>query len=161
MFECMNYSGIVNCSIVDGIGFRTTLFISGCKHCCEGCQNPHTWDFNAGRPYTEEVEEILFDRISEDYIKGLTLSGGDPLYSADDVYELLVRFRERFGDTKSVWLYTGFKYEYCKEHFSKILDLCDVLVDGTYKCGERDTTLAFRGSRNQRVINLKSGEEMY
>ena len=157
----MNYSGIVNCSIVDGIGFRTTLFISGCKHCCEGCQNPHTWDFNAGRPYTEEVEKILFDRISEDYIKGLTLSGGDPLYSADEVYELLVRFRERFGDTKGVWLYTGFKYEYCKEHFSKILDLCDVLVDGTYKCGERDTTLAFRGSRNQRVIDLKSGEEMF
>ena len=156
----MNYSGIVNCSIVDGIGFRTTLFISGCKHCCEGCQNPHTWDFNAGRPYTEEVEEILFDRISEDYIKGLTLSGGDPLYSADEVYELLVRFRERFGDTKSVWLYTGFKYEYCKEHFSKILDLCDVLVDGTYKCDERDITLPFRGSRNQRVIDLKSGEEM-
>ena len=156
----MNYSGIVNCSIVDGIGFRTTLFISGCKHCCEGCQNPHTWDFNAGRPYTEEVEEILFDRISEDYIKGLTLSGGDPLYSADEVYELLVRFRERFGDTKSVWLYTGFKYEYCKEHCSKILDLCDVLVDGTYKCDERDITLPFRGSRNQRVIDLKSGEEM-
>ena len=156
----MNYSGIVNCSIVDGVGFRTTLFISGCKHCCEGCQNPHTWDFNAGRPYTEEVEDILFDRISEDYIKGLTLSGGDPLYSADDVYELLVRFRERFGDTKSVWLYTGFKYEYCKEHFSKILDLCDVIVDGTYKCDERDITLPFRGSRNQRVIDLKSGEEM-
>lgn len=157
----MNYSGIVNCSIVDGLGFRTTLFISGCKHCCEGCHNPHTWDFNAGRPYTKEVEEILFDKISEDYIKGLTLSGGDPLYSADEVYELLVRFRERFGDTKSVWLYTGFKYEYCKEYFSKILDLCDVLVDGTYKCSERDTTLAFRGSRNQRVINLKNGEEMF
>lgn len=157
----MNYSGIINCSIVDGLGFRTTLFISGCKHCCEGCQNPQTWDFNAGRSYTEEVEEILFDRISEDYIEGLTLSGGDPLYSADEVYELLVRFRERFGDTKSVWLYTGFKYEYCKEHFSKILDLCDVLVDGAYKCSERDITLAFRGSRNQRVIDLKSGEEMY
>ena len=161
MNGCMYYSGIVNCSIVDGLNFRTTLFISGCKHCCKGCHNPQTWDFNAGRPYTEEVEEILFDRISEDYIKGLTLSGGDPLYSADEVYELLVRFRERFGDTKSVWLYTGFKYDYCKEHFSKILDLCDVLVDGTYKCEERDLTLAFRGSRNQRVINLKTGEEMF
>ena len=157
----MNYSGIINCSIVDGIGFRTTLFISGCKHCCEGCQNKNTWDFNAGRPYTKEVEEILFDRISEDYIKGLTLSGGDPLYSADEVYKLLVRFRERFGDTKTVWLYTGFTYEYCKEHFSNILDLCDVLVDGTFKCDERDVTLAFRGSRNQRVINLKNGEEMF
>ena len=140
MNGCMNYSGIVNCSIVDGLNFRTTLFISGCKHCCKGCQNPQTWDFNYGRPYTNEVEEILFDRVSKDYIKGLTLSGGDPLYSADEVYELLVRFRERFGDTKNVWLYTGFTYEYCKENFSKILDLCDVLVDGTYKCEERDLT---------------------
>lgn len=157
----MNYSGIINCSIVDGIGFRTTLFISGCKHCCEGCHNPQAWDFNAGKKYTKEVEEVLFDRISKDYIKGLTLSGGDPLFSADEVYELLVRFRERFGDTKTVWLYTGFTYEYCNEHFSKILDLCDVLVDGTYKCSERDSTLPFRGSRNQRVINLKNGEEMY
>ena len=157
----MYYSRIVNCSIVDGLDFRTTLFISGCKHCCKGCQNPHTWDFNAGRPYTAEVEDILFDRISKDYIKGLTLSGGDPLYSADEVYELLVRFRERFGDSKDVWLYTGFDYEYCKEHFSKILDLCDVLVDGTYKCEYRDVTLAFRGSKNQRVINLKTGEEMF
>ena len=58
----MNYSGIINCSIVDGLDFRTTLFISGCKHCCKGCQNQHTWDFNAGRPYTKEVEDILFDR---------------------------------------------------------------------------------------------------
>ena len=157
----MNYSGIINCSIVDGIGFRTTLFISGCKHCCEGCHNPQAWDFNAGKKYTKEVEEVLFDRISKDYIKGLTLSGGDPLFSADEVYGLLVRFRERFGDTKTVWLYTGFTYEYCKEHFSKILDLCDVLVDGVYKFEERDTTLAFRGSRNQRVINLKNNEEMY
>ena len=157
----MNYSGIINCSIVDGVGFRTTLFISGCKHCCDGCHNQQAWDFNNGKPYTKEVEEVLFDRISNDYIKGLTLSGGDPLFSADEVYELLVRFRERFGDTKTVWLYTGFTYEYCKEHFSKILDLCDVLVDGTYKCGERDSTLPFRGSRNQRVINLKNGEEMF
>lgn len=157
----MNYSGIINCSIVDGIGFRTTLFISGCKHCCEGCHNPQAWDFNAGKPYTKEVEEVLFDRISNDYIKGLTLSGGDPLFSADEVYELLLRFRERFGDTKTVWLYTGFSYEYCKEHFSNILGLCDVLVDGVYKCDERDYTLAFRGSRNQRVINLKNGEEMF
>lgn len=157
----MNYSGIINCSIVDGIGFRTTLFISGCKHCCEGCHNPQEWDFNAGKKYTKEVEEVLFDRISKDYIKGLTLSGGDPLFSADEVYELLLRFRERFGDTKTVWLYTGFSYEYCKEHFSNILGLCDVLVDGVYKCDERDSTLAFRGSRNQRVINLKNGEEMF
>ena len=157
----MNYSGIINCSIVDGFGFRTTLFISGCKHCCEGCHNPQAWDFNCGKPYTKEVEEVLFDRISNDYIKGLTLSGGDPLFSSDEVYELLLRFRERFGDTKTVWLYTGFSYEYCKEHFSNILGLCDVLVDGVYKCDERDSTLAFRGSRNQRVINLKNGEEMY
>ena len=156
----MNYSGIINCSIVDGTGFRVSLFVSGCKHCCVGCHNPESWDFNNGKPYTKEVEEVLFDRLSNEHIKGLTITGGDPLYSADDVYQLLLRFRERFGDTKDVWLYTGFTYEYCREHFSNILDLCDVLVDGEFKIQEKEYGLDFRGSRNQRIINLKDGKEM-
>jgi len=156
----MNYSGIINCSIVDGNGFRTTLFVSGCNHHCEGCHNPATWDFNNGKPYTEEVEGILFDRISSEHIKGLTLSGGDPLYSADEIYGILVRFRERFGDTKDVWLYTGFTYEYCKEHFSKILELCDYLVDGTFDCKLKSYNTPFRGSSNQRIIDLKNEKEM-
>lgn len=154
----MNYSGIINCSIVDGTGFRTSLFISGCKHHCEGCHNKDTWDFNNGKPYTKEVEEVLFDRISDSHIKGLTLTGGDPLYNADEVYQLLIRFREKFGDTKDVWLYTGFTYEYCKEKFGNILELCDYLVDGLYDCKLRDINLPFRGSSNQRIINIKNDE---
>ena len=154
----MNYCGIVNCSIVDGAGFRVSLFVSGCNHQCIGCQNQHTWDLNSGKPYTEYVEEILFDRIYKPYIKGLTLTGGDPLYSQDDVYNLLLRFRKKFGNTKDVWLYTGFTYEYCKEHFKHILDLCDFLVDGPFDINRRNVSLKFRGSDNQRIINLKTGE---
>lgn len=159
----MNYSGIINCSIVDGTGFRTSLFISGCKHHCEGCHNKDTWNFNNGRPYTEEVEEVLFDRISDSHIKGLTLTGGDPLYSQKEVYELLKRFRERFGDTKDVWLYTGFTWEEIKmssDLKNKIVELCDYVVDGLYDCKLRDINLPFRGSSNQRIIDLKKIKEM-
>lgn len=157
----MNYSGIINCSIVDGTGFRVSLFISGCKHHCEGCHNKETWNFNNGKPYTAEVEEVLFDRLSSPHIKGLTLTGGDPMYSADEVYELLLRFREKFGDTKDVWIYTGFTYEYCKEHFSKVLDLCDYIVDGMFNCNLKEYNTPYRGSTNQRIIDLKTGEEVF
>lgn len=147
----MNYSGIINCSIVDGKGFRTSLFISGCKHYCEDCHNKGTWNFKLGKEYTQEVENILFDRISKPYIKGLTLTGGDPLYSADEVFGVVKRFRERFGNTKTIWLYTGFTMDEIQtdEKMKEIVDLCDVVVDGVYKKEERDVTIAFRGSRNQ------------
>ena len=147
----MNYSGIINCSIVDGEGFRTSLFISGCKHCCEGCHNKDTWSFNFGKEYTKEVEDILFDRISKPYIKGLTLTGGDPLYSADEVIDIAKRFRKRFGNTKNIWLYTGFTMDEIQSNnkMKAVADLCDVIVDGVYKKDEHDVTLAFRGSRNQ------------
>lgn len=157
----MNYSGIINCSIVDGTGFRVSLFISGCKHHCEGCHNKETWNFNNGKPYTAKVEEVLFDRLSSPHIKGLTLTGGDPMYSADEVYELLLRFREKFGDTKDVWIYTGFTYEYCKEHFGKVLDLCDYIVDGMFNCNLKEYNTPYRGSTNQRIIDLKTGEEVF
>lgn len=147
----MNYSGIINCSIVDGEGFRTSLFISGCKHCCEGCHNKDTWNFKFGKEYTQDVEDILFDRISKPYIKGLTLTGGDPLYSTDEVLGIAKRFRERFGDTKTIWLYTGFTMGEIQsdEKMKELVNLCDVVVDGMYKKDERDTSIAFRGSRNQ------------
>ena len=157
----MNYSGIINCSIVDGTGFRVSLFISGCKHHCEGCHNKETWNFNNGKPYTAKVEEVLFDRLSSPHIKGLTLTGGDPMYSADEVYELLLRFREKFGDTKDVWIYTGFTYEYCKEHFGKVLDLCDYIVDGMFNCNLKEYNTPYRGSTNQRIIDLKTGKEVF
>lgn len=148
----MNYSGIINCTVADGIGFRTSLYISGCKHHCEGCHNPETWDFKAGKPFTEEVEEILFGLIDKPYIKGLTLTGGDPVFSADEVVPLLKRFRERFGDSKNVWLYTGYALEALKNlEIGDLLDLVDVVVDGPFVLAQRDITLPFRGSKNQRV----------
>lgn len=147
----MKYSGIINCSIVDGDGFRVSLFVSGCKHCCEGCHNHQTWDFNFGKEYTSEVENILFDRIDNSFIKGLTLTGGDPLYSVDDVYGIVERFRKRFGNTKDIWLYTGFTMEEIQgdEKMKQLIDKCDFVVDGMFKKAERDVNLAFRGSRNQ------------
>lgn len=147
----MNYSGIINCSIVDGDGFRVSLFVSGCKHCCEGCHNRQTWDFNFGKPYTNEVEEILFDRIDNPFIKGLTLTGGDPMYSADEVSGIVDRFRERFGNTKDIWLYTGFTMDEIQgdEKMKSLANKCDFVVDGVFKKNKKDTTIAFRGSRNQ------------
>ena len=150
----MNYSGIINCTIVDGTGFRVALYVSGCKHNCNDCQNKETWDFKAGKPYTKDVEEILFDRIDKPYIKGLTLTGGDPLFNCKDILPLLRRFRERFGDTKNVWLYTGFTMDEIlssTDEKCEILKLCDAIVDGRFKIEQRDTTIPFRGSKNQKI----------
>lgn len=155
----MNYSGIINCTIVDGNGFRVALYISGCNHKCEGCHNKETWDFNFGKEYTHKVEEILFDRIDKPFIKGLTLTGGDPLYHSAEVLELLKRFRERFGETKDVWLYTGFTMEEISlsdDLKSNVIELCDYVVDGRFEISKRDTSLPFRGSKNQ--IIWKKGE---
>lgn len=159
----MNYSGIINCTIVDGTGFRVALYVSGCKHCCEGCHNKETWDFKAGKEFTKEVEEILFDRIDKPYIKGLTLTGGDPLFSCEDIFSLLKRFRERFGNTKDVWLYTGFTMDEIRmssDLKNKVVELCDYIVDGRFDVNQKDTSLAFRGSRNQKIWKKNSENVM-
>ena len=156
----MKYASITTPDVNNGLGCRVTLWVSGCTHHCKQCHNRKTWSFNSGRTYNEKVEEVLFNEIDKPYIKGLTLSGGDPLDSPEGIYEMLLRFRERFGDTKDVWIYTGYTYEYCKEHFSEILELADILVDGMYDCTKRDTSLAFRGSSNQRILDLKTGEDI-
>ena len=156
----MKYESITASDVNNGLGCRVTLWVSGCTHHCKGCHNKQTWKFSSGRVYTPQVEEVLFNEIDKPYIKGLTLSGGDPLDSPDGVLELLQHFRDRFGNTKDVWVYTGYTYEYCKEHFKEILDLADILVDGMYDCTKRDTSLAFRGSSNQRVIDLKTKQDI-
>lgn len=146
----MNYSGIINCSIVDGDGFRVALFLSGCRHHCIGCHNKDTWDFNNGKPYTEEVENVLFDRLDKPYVKGLTLTGGDPLYHKDEVLNIVTKFRERFGNTKDIWLYTGFTMnEIIERGMKNIINNVDVVVDGRFVLEKRDISLAFRGSTNQ------------
>lgn len=147
----MNYSGIINCSIVDGEGFRVALYVSGCKHYCEGCHNNATWDFNNGKKYTQDVENILFDRLNKSYIKGLTLTGGDPLYNFEDILPLLKKFREVYGTSKDVWLYTGFTMEEIdsNDKYKEVIDLCDYVVDGRFVLSKRNTTLSFKGSDNQ------------
>ena len=150
----MNYSGIINCTIADGTGFRVSLFISGCNHKCEGCQNKQTWNFSYGKEYTSDVESILFDRVDKPYIKGLTLTGGDPLYSGQDVLGIIKRFRDRFGNTKDIWLYTGFTMDYIMEHggtMKEIIDMCDYVVDGKFELSKKSSTIAFRGSTNQTI----------
>lgn len=156
----MKYESITTSDVNNGLGCRVTLWVSGCTHHCKGCHNKKTWKFTSGKSYTQQVEQVLFDEIDKPYIKGLTLSGGDPLDSPDGVLELLQNFRKRFGDSKDVWVYTGYTYEYCLEHFKEILDLADILVDGMFDYAKRDTSLAFRGSSNQRIIDLRTGEEI-
>ena len=153
----MKYSGITYPDVNNGEGCRVTLFVSGCTHRCKGCHNPETWNFDFGKDFNEEVKIRLFDIVSKPYIKGLTLSGGDPLDSYDDVLELVKEFRIRFGETKDIWVYTGYVIDNLLTlNKEEILEYIDVLVDGEYIEEQRDVSLAFRGSKNQRIIRLKN-----
>ncbi len=152
----MKYSEITYPDVNNGEGCRVTLFVSGCSHRCKGCHNPETWNFDFGKDFNDEVKIRLFDIVSKPYIKGLTLSGGDPLDSYDDVLDLVKEFRNRFGETKDIWVYTGYVIDdLLKLNKDEILDYIDVLVDGEYIEEQRDVSLAFRGSKNQRIIRLK------
>lgn len=153
----MKYSEITYPDVNNGEGCRVTLFVSGCSHRCKGCHNPETWNFDFGKDFNDDVKIRLFDIVSKPYIKGLTLSGGDPLDSYDDVLELVKEFRNRFGATKDIWVYTGYVIDdLLTLNKEEILEYIDVLVDGEYIEEQRDVSLAFRGSKNQRIIRLKN-----
>lgn len=142
----------------NGLGCRATLWVAGCSHHCKGCHNKRTWSFNSGKEFDDEYKQKLFDILSLPYIKGLTLSGGDPLDSYDDVLELLKEFYNKFGNTKDVWLYTGYTMEELFANgWKEILWYVDYVVDGRYDEKQRDVSLAFRGSKNQ-FIYEKCGE---
>ena len=142
----------------NGTGFRVTLWVSGCSHHCKGCHNKETWDFKAGHEFCVNDKNILFDALSNDYIKGLTLSGGDPICSYEDVLNLVIDIKNNFKD-KDIWLFTGFTKEEMDERYSEILKYIDVLVDGEFIEEEKDLSLAFRGSRNQRIwIKVDNGD---
>ena len=154
----MNYEKIDKCSVSNGIGARTVLWVSGCDIRCRNCHNPQTWDFNSGIPFTEEtMQEILYD-LSKPYIKGLTISGGHPLdpHNAPKVLEIVKRVRMVFPD-KDIWIYSGYEWEDIikNETLREIMRCTDVLVDGAYVDELRDISLAFRGSSNQRIIDVK------
>ncbi len=157
----MNYMQIDKASISNGLGFRVVLWCAGCERKCKNCFNPETWDFNAGQLFDENAKKFLFEQLQNPYIKGVTFSGGHPLESKNcgDVLNLILDIKTKFPN-KDIWLYTG--YELTIDDFTNgasakksILCLCDVVVDGPYITEEHDITLAFRGSRNQRVIDVK------
>lgn len=152
----MNYIKIYKTSLADGEGWRTVLFVAGCNHHCKECQNKDSWNPNAGQLFTNEVKEVLFDCIT-DQISGLTLSGGDPLYkkNINEVTALCREFKERFPN-KTIWLYTGNLYRDSKD--LEVMKYVDVVVDGEFRIDLKDTTLAYRGSSNQRIIDVRTGE---
>ncbi len=162
----MNYCNIKYCDIANGEGVRTTLFVSGCTNHCEECFQPETWDFAYGRPFTDETEQALIESVKPYYINGLTLLGGEPMEPRNQAVLLpfLRRFREACPN-KSVWCFTGFTLDgelwregsYPRtEHTDEMLSLIDVLVDGRYDKSLRDISLRFRGSSNQRLIDMKA-----
>lgn len=162
----MNYGQIYYIDIANGIGCRTSLFVSGCTHHCKGCFNEETWDFNYGEPFTKKIEDKVVDSLKPDYIDGLTLLGGEPMEKVNQpaIEQLLWRVKNEVPHA-TIWIYSGYTFEeltdrenkLCQtEVTSEILHLADILVDGEFELAKKDITLRFRGSSNQRIIDLKA-----
>ena len=160
----MNYAGIKYCDIANGTGCRTVLFVSGCRNACKGCFQPQTWDFGYGEPFDEKVQKEVLDSLAPDYITGITLLGGEP-FEPENQKELVPFMRKVAAQypNKNVWAFTGYIYDKDliaggrrhTEDTDELLSMIDVLVDGTFVEELKDITLKFRGSSNQRVLNLR------
>ena len=161
----MKYADITYCDSANGLGVRTSLFVSGCTHRCKGCFNEIAWDFDYGAEFTEETIQALLDSCRPPYIRGLSLLGGEPMEPVNQraLLPLLLRFKEEFPQ-KDIWCYTGYTYETdlknpegrarC-EVTDAFLNCVDILVDGEFDQEQYDISLKFRGSANQRVLQLK------
>lgn len=149
----MRFHNITTDDMLNGVGLRTVLWVAGCSHCCEGCHNPVTWDPNGGLLFDEDAKEELYEKLNKDYISGITFSGGDPLYigNRQKITELAKDIKTNFP-SKTIWMYTGFVWE-SVSHLP-VMQYVDVLVDGEYDQSKRDTQLYWRGSSNQRVIDV-------
>ena len=168
----MRYHNITTADMMNGEGLRVVLWLSGCSHHCYNCQNPVTWDENDGLIFDESAKEELFRELDKDYISGLTLTGGDPLHEAnlDGVLDLVNRFRLSLPN-KSIWIYSGYTWNQVMNPIvtsdfnmkrdniirkrQEIIKQCTVMVDGKYIDSQRDITLKWRGSINQKVIDIK------
>ena len=166
--ENMYYGEIKKCDIANGEGVRVSLFVSGCTHHCPGCFNQDTWDFGYGKEYTDETEREILDALSPEYINGLSLLGGEPFEPQNQqvLVQLLRKVREQYPQ-KNIWCYTGYLYDKellsesrarC-EHTDEMLSMIDVLVDGRFVEALKDIRLVFRGSSNQRIIDVKKSME--
>lgn len=150
----MRYHNITKDDMLNGDGLRVVLWVAGCSHCCRECQNPQTWDPNGGIPFDQEAKDELFEQLGKTYISGITFSGGDPLHKNNitEITRLAKEIREKFPD-KTIWLYTGSSWESIqKEEIVRYLDVC---VDGEFIVEQKDTSLKWKGSANQRVIDVK------
>ena len=160
----MNYAGIKDCDIANGIGCRTVLFVSGCRNHCKDCFQPHTWDFDYGAPFEEAIWQEVLDSLAPAYVQGLTLLGGEPFEPENQIE--LVKFVRKVKEqypNKDIWAFTGYVYDkdlvkggrkHC-EATEELISYIDVLVDGPFIAEEKDLRLKFRGSRNQRIIDVK------
>lgn len=164
----MNYGNIKNCDIANGEGVRVTLFVSGCTNHCKGCFQPQTWDFNFGEEFTPAIENKIIGMLEPDYINGLTLLGGEPFEPENQ--KALLPFIERVRaiyPNKTIWAYSGFTFEqmltsgtHCHTKYTqKMLENIDILVDGRFEEELKDISLKFRGSSNQRIIDVKRSLE--
>lgn len=142
---------------VDGEGVRCSLYVSGCLFACEGCFNERAWSFRYGQPYTDELEEKILADLAHESVQGLTLLGGEPFLNTGVCLRLVGRVREVFGTAKDIWCWSGYTFEQlAAETPDKValLEHLDVLVDGPFELAQRDLSLQFRGSRNQRVLDV-------
>lgn len=165
----MHYGSIKSVDIANGEGIRVTLFVSGCTHHCKNCFNPETWNFEYGNPFTKETEDTIIKYLEADFVKGLTLLGGEPMEPQNQkaLLPFLKRVKQKFGDSKNIWSYTGFVYDrdlinggrVHTEDTDELLSLIDVLVDGPFIESLKNLSLKFRGSSNQRVIDLKKTKQ--
>ena len=170
----MNYLQITHEDVCNGDGLRVVLWLSGCSHHCYNCQNPQTWNPDSGILFDESAKQEIFNELSKDYISGITFSGGDPLHenNLDEVLKLVQEIRISFPE-KTIWLYTGYNFDLLKSRYNEykytpfaanadewltrweIISNVDILVDGEYIDEQKDLTLKWRGSKNQRVIDVQ------
>lgn len=161
----MNYSVIKEFDIANGPGCRTTLFVSGCRNHCEGCFQPETWSFSYGQPFDDQTQQYILDSLEPDYVSGLTLLGGDPFEEENQeaLLPLLEQIAQRYGGKKSIWAYTGYIFDRDlvpggRKHTAvtdRMLACLDVLVDGPFILAQKNIMLAFRGSSNQRILDMR------
>lgn len=153
----MNYCGLNKNDIANGEGVRVSLFVSGCRNHCKGCHNPEAWDFSYGHPFTKKTEDEIIEALRPSWIQGLSVLGGEPCEEENEKVLLPLLLRIKQGSPNSdTWLYTGYTYEQLEGR--DILRYVDVLVDGPFLLEQKDISLAFRGSCNQRILRLKGGK---
>ena len=152
----MNYHDIKHDDMNNGPGLRVTLFVSSCDHYCNGCQNPETWDTKSGIPFDNTAIEEIFEQLDNDYISGITFSGGDPLNENNrvEVCSLIHQIRLKYGKSKSIWIYTGYTWEEIVNTLTPILLGIDVLIDGMFEKDLADVNYHWAGSTNKRVIDV-------